>query len=134
MTKSEALRRVHLDETMQNLGFPAQETASLRRAGNELRRWYELECGTEHGCIERDEKTDKPYWYSAAHAKLRRTAVTDREAQAERRIAKIMAKHLPLTHYLQTDPRGATLYVLRPGDVPEGQDVGAYYSRGLCVY
>lgn len=36
--------------------------------------------------------------------------------------------------YVQTDPRGAALYILRPEDVPEGQDVGSYYTRGICVY
>lgn len=40
----------------------------------------------------------------------------------------------PITYYLQTDPRGAALYILRPGDVPEGKDVDAYYNRGICVY
>jgi hypothetical protein len=35
--------------------------------------------------------------------------------------------------YLQTDPRGAALYIIRPDDIPEGKDVSAYYSRGLCV-
>lgn len=39
-----------------------------------------------------------------------------------------------LSYYLQTDPRGASLYIIRPGDVPEGKDVSAYYSRALCVY
>lgn len=36
--------------------------------------------------------------------------------------------------YVQTDPRGAALYIIRPGDVPDGQDVRSYYSRGICVY
>ena len=36
--------------------------------------------------------------------------------------------------YLQTDPRGAALYLLRPGDVPEGERDDSYYSRGVCVY
>lgn len=27
-----------------------------------------------------------------------------------------------------------SLYVLRPGDVPEGGSVDAYYSRGVAVY
>lgn len=40
----------------------------------------------------------------------------------------------PLSYYLQTDPRGASLYILRPGDVPEGKDVQSYYTRGICVY
>jgi hypothetical protein len=39
-----------------------------------------------------------------------------------------------LTAYIQGDPRGAALYIIRPGDVPEGGDVNAYYSRGICVY
>jgi hypothetical protein len=36
--------------------------------------------------------------------------------------------------YIQTDPRGAALYIIRPGDVPAGADASAYYSRGICVY
>lgn len=44
------------------------------------------------------------------------------------------AESAALSSYIQTDPRGAALYVLRPGDVPAGEDAGAYYSRGICVY
>jgi len=40
----------------------------------------------------------------------------------------------PLAYYIQTDPRGAALYILRPGDVPPGEDPAAYYSKGICVY
>ncbi len=36
--------------------------------------------------------------------------------------------------YIQGDPRGATLYIIRPGDVPEGASVESYYTRGICVY
>lgn len=36
--------------------------------------------------------------------------------------------------YIQGDPRGAALYILRLGDVPAGKDADAYYSRGVCVY
>lgn len=39
-----------------------------------------------------------------------------------------------LSYYIQSDPRGASLYIIRPGDVPEGASVGGYYSRGICVY
>lgn len=39
-----------------------------------------------------------------------------------------------LMFYVQTDPRGAALYILRPGDVPDGGDPSAYYSRGICIY
>ena len=39
-----------------------------------------------------------------------------------------------ISPFIQTDPRGAALYIIRPGDVPAGEDVSAYYSRGICVY
>lgn len=39
-----------------------------------------------------------------------------------------------VSYYLQTDPRGANLYIIRPGDVPEDKNVSAYHDRGLCVY
>ena len=39
-----------------------------------------------------------------------------------------------MSAYVQTDPRGCALYVLRAGDIPEGQDPSRYYSRGLPVY
>lgn len=42
--------------------------------------------------------------------------------------------HGRISAYLQTDPRGCALYIIRPGDVPDGQDVSAYYTRGIAVY
>ncbi len=76
--------------------------------------------------------------------------LADRETGARRRLDKIVAAcndrrratcgnaesedWLPLQTYIQTDPRGAALYIIRPGDVPQGQEVGSYYTRGICVY
>jgi hypothetical protein len=59
---------------------------------------------------------------------------SDREKSARKRLGKLMAKYPGLSAYVQTDPRGVALYILRPGDVPEGGDVDAYYSRGIAVY
>ena len=39
-----------------------------------------------------------------------------------------------LEAYIQTDPRGAALYILRPGDIPEGVRAESCYDRGICVY
>lgn len=36
--------------------------------------------------------------------------------------------------YIQTDPRGASLYILRPGDVPVGGTAESYYNRGVCIW
>lgn len=92
-----------------------------------------------------------------------RHPIADREAGALRRLARIMArrnghrhwcsqvapmapgriaergpcncdKPQPVSAYVQTDPRGTALYILRPGDVPEGGEPMAYYTNGIAVY
>ncbi len=45
-----------------------------------------------------------------------------------------MSAYPTLGYYVQGDPRGCALYILRPGDVPEGAEVDRYYSRGIAVY
>jgi hypothetical protein len=150
MTKNEALRRARLDSYLLTLGFTDSEVASLRRINSTLQRWHELECGTDRGHIERDDETGKPFWgcpYSG-----RRSTVPDRETGALRRLAGIISARnermpalsvvmLPdraapnvLTTYIQSDPRGAALYILRPGDIPAGTSVESCYTRGVCVF
>jgi hypothetical protein len=118
------------------LGISHEDASALRRIAMTLHRWAELECGNERGAIERDETTGKPYWtYDAgANGKRGRVAIPDRERGAEKRLAKIMAKYPTLSAYIQGDCRGAPLYILKPGDVPEGQHAESYYSRGVAVY
>lgn len=114
------------------VGITREDAQSLRRISMTLRRWFELECGTDNGAVERDEKTNKPYFISQPSG--RRSPVADREAGAMKRLGSIMARYPTLKPYIQGDCRGAALYILRPGDVPDGQDAGSYYSRGLVVY
>ena len=104
----------------------------LRRIAMTLHRWHELECGDGSGCIERDEETGRTYRRSSMTGGKMATA--DRETGALKRLAKIMARYPGMSAYVQTDPRGCALYVLRAGDIPEGQDPDCYYSRGLPVY
>jgi len=113
-------------------GIDVEDAFALRRIAMTLHRWHELECGDGNGCLERDEKTGKTYWLNAHTG--RRCLTPDRETGAKRRLAKIMARYPGLEAYVQGDPRGAALYILRPGDVPEGKDADSYYSRGLAVY
>ncbi len=157
MTKKELLRRAALENTLRTLGFTSDEAESLRRISNTLQRWHEMECGNDHGVIERDEATGKPYWfnynsrYLQANDRRSRSLVADREAGALRRLAKIMrdvnerrfvgdvastleAHCDDLNTYIQTDPRGAALYILRPGDIPAGANVESCYTRGICVF
>lgn len=146
MTKAETLRRFKLDHYLiVSLGFTADEVASLRRISSTLQRWYELECGTDSGVIERDDATGKPFWvsytrrYLGANDTRMRSPVADREAGALRRLARIIMDRnartdAPVNTYIQTDPRGAALYILRPGDIPEGDSVESCYTRGVCVF
>lgn len=119
-------------DTLRRLGIEHDDAVALRRISMTLHRWHELECGTDTGAIERDETTGKPYWYNSYNDS--RFPVVDREAGALRRLAKIMARYPTLRPYIQGDPRGASLYILRPGDVPEGEPDDAYYSHGIAVY
>ena len=111
--------------------------------------------------VERDETTGKTYmrvqYHATAHVD-RKYPTPDRETGARARIAYIInarnaresyqgmsekpdsqtiADYIGprnVSAYIQTDPRGAALYILRPGDVPQGRDPSAYYTNGICVY
>lgn len=112
-------------------GVDPADAAALRRISMQLHSWFERECGTDNGCIERDEDTGRPYWLNS-HT-MKRWPIRDLEAGAMRRLKDIMARYPDLAYYVQGDPRGCALYILRPGDVPEGGDPSCYYSRGIAV-
>lgn len=132
MTRKEAIRQTHQENVLMSLGLSSADAETLRRVSMTLHRWHEMECGTGHGSIDRDETTGKAYWLSAISG--HRSPIPDRETGALKRLNAVMAKHPHLTAYVQGDPRGCALYILRPGDVPEGAEADAYYSRGIAVY
>lgn len=98
------------------------DAAALRRAALTLHLWYEHEC---NGVIQRDEMTGKPYWYNA-NTGNRISIAADREKGAMNTISRI-CRQLGLYHYLQTDPRGGTLYVSLE---PIAQD---NYTRAIFI-
>ena len=146
MTKKETERRAHQLRTLQSLGFTDFEVDKLRRISITLQRWHELECGIDGGVIERDDDTGRPYWKSERTG--RRVPVADRETGARKRLRRILSDcntrrwigsgesiaKSALSAYIQTDPRGAALYILRPGDLADGASVESCYTRGICVY
>ena len=111
-------------------GISLDDAVALRRISMTLHRWHEAECNGE---IQRDEATNIPYWYNT-HTHKKIWKVADRETGALKRLNKIMAKYPLLSAYVQGDPRGASLYILRPNDVPEGKPPESYYNRGIAVY
>ena len=111
------------------LGISDADAATLVRASATLHTWHEHEC---NGAIQRDETNGRPYWYSVKDGR-KIGPTSDREAGALKRISATLARYPGLTAYVQGDPRGCALYILRPGDVPEGCDPDSYYSRGIAV-
>lgn len=132
MTKREKEQQMWMFNALMQSGISYEDCEALRRISMQLHRWYEGECGVDNGGIERDEATGKPYWYNSHTGN--RFPINDREKGAEKRLKAIMAKYPTLTAYLQTDPRGAALYILRPQDHVEGSSMESYYNRGICVY
>ena len=153
MTKSEALRYTHQENSLLSLGFTRDEAEALRRISMTLHRWFEHEC---NGAIQRDGDNGDglPFWYNT-HTGRKVGRVPDREAGAMKRLTAIVAARnvraaepadgsddcflqrqakRAVTAYIQGDPRGCALYILRPGDVPDGERADCYYSRGISVY
>lgn len=141
ITKDETMKAetYQVLERLQKLGFTWDEAQTLRRISMTLTRWFYLECGDSNNwaswAIERDETTDKPYMVTYPHdGKSHRTPISDRETGARKRLSEIMdSRKRRLTAYIQTDPRGCALYILRRRDV-RGQDIGSVYTRGVAVY
>ncbi len=128
------MTRHHVHESVYNLlqlGIEHEDCETLRRIAMTLHRWHELECNGE---VQRDEDTGKVVYVRWGYDYQHAFPVADRETGALKRLDKLMARYPTLSAYVQGDPRGAALYILQPGDVPEGKEVDAYYSRGIAVY
>lgn len=147
MNKRETERRAHQLRALLSLGFTEHEADKLRRISMALRRWYELECGTDGGAVERDDDTGRPYYRSERTG--RRWPVADREKGALKRLGHIVGlrntrawvasgapavREVAVQPYIQTDPRGAALYLLRPTDLADGASAESCYTRGICIY
>jgi len=122
-----------LARRLQNRGIDISWTdaGTLRKAERTLQHWFEQECGNSDNykswAIERDEETDLPYMVTYPHNgnKARRHRIADRETGAIKRI-DALCKRLGIYHYIQTDPRGASLYVSK--EPLNDTD----YNKGVC--
>lgn len=142
VSKAEKLRLQDQHDRLRSMGFGDLEIKALRRISQTLQRWHEYEnYGFGSRTLERDGETGKPYLVSR-HRKIRQS-IPDREGGAKKRLAKIMGDfnmrredigYEPFSCFINTDPRGVALYILRPGDIPEGESVHAYYGRGIPIF
>jgi hypothetical protein len=157
MTKREAERIAFLTRTLVDLGFTPEEVTKLRRISSALNHWHELECGTDQGAIERDgpDGTGRPRFrsaYSLANGiPLEKCPIApDREKGALARLAAICKPHSrKVVPYVQSDPRGCALYLVRVARLREYEKEYAkrqptwtrdmiidsvYSSAGIAVY
>ena len=115
-----------------NAGFTYDDAWRLRRDAMTLHRWAERECNGE---VERDDDTGKVYAsYDYGTGGRKRFPARDLETPAIARIKEVMSRYPEFVEYIQGDPRGAPLYIVRKADIPEGKELDAYYSRGIAVY
>jgi hypothetical protein len=132
--------RYEVRDRLYRIGIDFDDANALRRIALTLRRWFELECGDSNDysswSIERDEVTDKPYRCVYPHnGPMRRYKIADRENGARKRLAAILAKYPTLHAYIQTDPRGAALYLLTAEQLAYyGQPIDTIYNNGIAVY
>lgn len=131
LTQRKSMRNVNLFRALNSAGISDIDIFGLLRIEKTLGRWAERECNGE---LDRDEKDNKTYRvYYSQIGDARRYRVADKETGALKRLRRIMSSYPTLQWYHQTDPRGCALYIIRPGDVPAGADMGSYYSRGIAV-
>ncbi len=129
-------------EALRKAGFSRDYPTALRRTAMTRHRGHQMEGGTDSGCIERGRKEGnvfihdedgKPFWANHGGTKTIYLPVYDRERGALKRLAAIIRRYPGFTWYVQGDPRGAALYILRPGDVPAGEKAESFYNRGIAV-
>lgn len=140
-------------------GILMPDADQLRRIAMTLHRWHELECGDSNnygswaivrGRKERiapgakaifvhDDDGDSylehhHYLHGAGKDFVEHTRIPDRERGARKRLADILKRYPGFTAYVQGDPRGCALYILRPDDLPAGADISSCYTRGIAVF
>lgn len=127
-------------ERLKSAGISEDDAFALRRIALTLDRWHELECGIGDNatyCVERetDNEESAPHMWRHDHNGSHDLGrIPDREKGAKKRLAKIMERYPDRTAYIQGDPRGASLYIVSNADVPPGEDVSTFYTRGIAVF
>lgn len=126
---------------LDRLGLRYEDACTLRRIAMTLHRWFEQECGAGNDyanySIERDEQTGKPYRCVYPHrGASHRAPIADKETGARTRLAKLLTKYPHLHAYVQTDPRGAAVFLLTTEQIAryDNRPLDEIYSHGTAVY
>jgi hypothetical protein len=138
--------------TLREAGISFDDATALRRISMTLHRWHELECGdgNDYGswAIARGSKTGKVfthdddgapylehhhYLHGRGKDYVSYTRLPDRERGALKRLAALILRYPGFAFYVQGDPRGCALYILRPDDLKGVEDIHSCYNRGVAV-
>jgi len=131
-------------------GTDYNEWHSVSVARGFMRSGEFVSCEDAKECKE-NGNTCKPYmrisrknWKVGSTEKenIRYFSTPDKERGATKRLDAIMARHKNCTYYLQTDPRGAALYIVPKSQIKRYAklwghpvDISSNYSTvGICVY
>lgn len=154
--RTTAKERAEVLDRLIKLGVSYADACTLRRIAMTLHRWFELECGdsndyaswvivrgTKAGKVftHSEDGTGQPYLERHYHDRLAPsytrtyTRIPDKETRARTRLAKIMT-HYPQCHaYTQTDPRGASLYLVPQSTLDlYKMPIEQVYNHGVAVY
>lgn len=148
MTKRHAQDLEAMFARLARLGISRVDAEALRRISMTLRAWHELECnedivrgkiGTAGGFVHDDDGqtfvarhgfTPRP----GGTGSVRYFRIPDRETGARKRLATVMARYPELVAYVQTDPRGCALHVMRKDALGDSKPDEVYNSRGVAVF
>lgn len=133
MTKRQAERYHYIMTALENLGFDRDEAEALIKAERTISRWNERECNGEVEIDENNEQAIRVWYDNGGTGKRHWCQIPNLYDGARKRVEKIISKHPGCKAYFQGDPRGCSLYVIRPGDVRDGDDVNSVYTRGIAL-
>ena len=134
MKPTKAMMKANKVATLNRYGFSNREALDLFTIESRLHKWHERECNGE---VDRDEKTGKVYGVIQCLRRgtvRTRLPIRDMETFVIRKLDGIMATRPHLTYYIQSDPRGAALYIIEKEKLDPALSIDCQYNRGICVY
>lgn len=131
-TESKALRAPRLAQSLADFNLSPDEIAKLLRLEKKLSRWHELQCGLDAGHVEEVGGEGSGKWeFVNRHGN--RSPIRDAGKQARKVLNAFTAENPDLYFFVQPDPRGCALYLLKKSQVESGERLNAVYSRGVAI-